>query len=93
MISRVLLVPVIAGIAYEYIRFTAKHMNNPIIRAMIIPNLALQHLTTRPPDLTMIEVAIAAFKRVLVSEEILADEPAVPMPQTMSEQALNPSGD
>ncbi len=93
ILSRVLLVPVIAGIAYEYIRFTARHMDNPIIRAIIIPNLALQHLTTRTPDLTMIEVAIAAFKRVLVSEDILKDEPAVPMPQTMSEQALTPSGD
>jgi uncharacterized protein YqhQ len=90
VISRVLLVPVIAGIAYEYIRFTAKHMSNPIVRALIIPNLALQHLTTRTPDLTMIEVGIAAFKRVLVSEELLADEPAVPVPQTMSEQALTP---
>ncbi|MCC6803024.1 MAG: DUF1385 domain-containing protein, partial [Anaerolineae bacterium] len=88
VISRVLLIPVIAGIAYEYIRFTAKHLDNPIIRAIIIPNLALQHLTTREPDLTMIEVGIAAFKRVLVSEEILADEPPVPMPQTMSEQPL-----
>ncbi len=91
ILSRIVLVPVIAGISYEYIRFTAKHMENPIIRAIIIPNLALQHLTTRPPDLTMIEVAIAAFKRVLVSENLLADEPAVPMPQTMSEQELAPS--
>ncbi len=90
VISRVLLVPVIAGIAYEYIRFTAKHMSNPIIRVLIIPNLALQHLTTRTPDLTMIEVGIAAFKRVLVSEELLKDEAPVPMPQTMSEQALTP---
>lgn len=90
VISRVLLVPVIAGIAYEYIRFTAKHMSNPIVRILIIPNLALQHLTTRTPDLTMIEVGIAAFKRVLVSEELLKDEPPVPMPQTMSEQALTP---
>lgn len=93
ILSRILLVPVIAGIAYEYIRFTAKHMNNPIIRLIIIPNLALQHLTTRTPDLTMIEVAIAAFKRVLVSEEILKDEQEVPMPITMSEQELTPTGD
>jgi uncharacterized protein YqhQ len=90
VLSRVLLIPVIAGIAYEFIRFTARHMDNPIIRIIIIPNLALQHLTTRTPDLTMIEVAITAFKRVLVSEEILADDAAVPMPQTMSEQALTP---
>ena len=88
VISRVLLIPVIAGIAYEYIRFTAKHLSNPIIRAIIIPNLALQHLTTREPDLTMIEVGIASFKRVLVSEELLTDEPPVPVPQTMSEQPL-----
>ena len=88
VVSRIVLVPVIAGISYEYIRFTAKHMDSPIIRAIIIPNLALQHLTTRPPDLTMIEVAIAAFKRVLVSENLLADEPPVPMPETMSEQEL-----
>lgn len=74
VISRIVLVPVIAGIAYEFIRFTAKHMDNPIIRAIIIPNLALQHLTTRQPDLTMIEVAIAAFKRVLVSENLATDE-------------------
>ncbi len=93
VISRIALIPVIAGISYEYIRFTAKHMSNPIIRALIIPNLALQHLTTRPPDTSMLEVGIAAFKRVLVSEELLADEAAVPMPQTMSEQALTTPGD
>ena len=93
VISRIVLIPVIAGISYEYLVFTAKHMSNPIVRFLIIPNLALQHLTTRTPDLTMIEVGIAAFKRVLVSEEILKDEPVVPMPQTMSEQSLTPSGD
>ncbi len=90
VVSRIVLVPVIAGISYEYIRFTAKHMDSAIIRAIIVPNLMLQHLTTRPPDLTMIEVAIAAFKRVLVSENLLADEPEVPMPETMSEQELAP---
>ncbi len=93
VVSRVLLIPVIAGISYEYLRFTANHITNPIVRIIVIPNLALQHLTTRPPDLTMVEVAIAAFKRVLVSEDILAEEPAVPMPQTMSEQALGTTGD
>jgi uncharacterized protein YqhQ len=64
---------VIAGIAYEVIRFTAKHMHNPIVRILIIPNLALQHLTTRQPDLDMIEVAIAAFKRVLASENVIEE--------------------
>jgi uncharacterized protein YqhQ len=70
IISRVVLIPVIAGIAYEILRFTAKNMHNPLIRLIVMPNLALQHLTTRQPDLTMIEVAITAFKRVLVSENL-----------------------
>lgn len=73
VLSRIVLIPVIAGISYELIRFTAKHIDNPIIRIIVIPNLALQHLTTRQPDLTMLEVAIAAFKRVLVSESVIAD--------------------
>lgn len=77
LVSRVALVPVIAGISYEFIRFTAKHIENPIIRIIIIPNLALQHLTTRQPDLTMIEVAIAAFKRVLISEDIPVSGPVI----------------
>jgi uncharacterized protein YqhQ len=91
VISRVLLIPVIAGISYEILRFTAKNVTNPIVRIIIAPNLALQHLTTRQPDLTMIEVAITAFKRVLVSESVLSEtEAAVPMPETMSEQAIAP---
>ncbi len=69
ILSRVLLIPVIAGIAYELLRFTAKHMDNSLIRLIVIPNLALQHLTTRQPDLSMIEVAIVAFNRVLLSEQ------------------------
>jgi len=69
ILSRVLLIPFIAGIAYEILRFTAKHMDNPLIRLIVIPNLALQHLTTRQPDLSMIEVAIVAFNRVLLSEQ------------------------
>ena len=68
-ISRILLIPVVAGIAYEYIRFTAKHMDNPIIRAMIVPNLMLQHLTTREPDSGMLEVAIESFKTMRKAEQ------------------------
>lgn len=69
VVTRILLLPVVAGIAYEYIRFSAKHLDNPIIRVLTIPNLALQRLTTRPPDHTMIEVAIAAFERVVDYEQ------------------------
>ncbi|MEM8857112.1 MAG: DUF1385 domain-containing protein [Chloroflexota bacterium] len=64
VLSRVILIPVIAGIAYEFLRFTAKHQDNAIIRAITAPNMALQRLTTREPDLSMLEVAITSFNRV-----------------------------
>ncbi|HRL11134.1 MAG TPA: DUF1385 domain-containing protein [Aggregatilineales bacterium] len=90
ILSRVIGIPVVAGVAYEVLRFTAKHADNPLIRIMIIPNLALQHLTTRQPDKDMLEVAIAAFKRVLYSEGLLtAEEAAVPQPA----QAEAPAAD
>ncbi len=67
--SRLLLLPVIAGISYEILRFTAKHKDNRIIRLLIVPNLALQKLTTREPDDSMIEVAITALEAMLIGEQ------------------------
>ncbi|MBZ0281208.1 MAG: DUF1385 domain-containing protein [Anaerolineae bacterium] len=87
ILSRVIFIPVIAGIAYELLRFTARNINNPIIRIIVKPNLALQHLTTRQPELHMVEVAIVAFKRVLVSEGLLNEAEAVipePRPEAVS---------
>lgn len=69
LISRVLLIPVIAGLAYEYIRWTANHINSPFVKFIIKPNLALQRLTTRQPDEEMLEVAIAAFQAMQKAEE------------------------
>lgn len=66
--SRLLLIPVIAGIAYELLRFTGKHASHPLVRAIIAPNLALQRLTTREPDDAMLEVALAALNAVLEGE-------------------------
>ena len=68
--SRLLLIPVLAGLAYEYIRFTARHLSNPLVRLLVIPNLALQRLTTREPDERMLEVAIAAFQ-AMRSQEVV----------------------
>ncbi len=68
IMSRVFFIPVIAGIGYEFIRFTANHQKNPLIRLIIKPNLALQRLTTREPDEGMLAVAIVAFEHVLASE-------------------------
>ena len=67
--SRVLLIPFLAGISYEYIRWTAAHINNRIVKALIYPNLLLQHLTTREPDKKMLEVAITSLKTILNYEE------------------------
>jgi uncharacterized protein YqhQ len=66
--SRILLLPVIAMLAYEYIRWTANHLGSPVVRVLVRPGLALQHLTTREPDLAMLEVAIAAFNAMRVRE-------------------------
>jgi uncharacterized protein YqhQ len=68
LLSRVLLIPVLAGIAVEYIRWTANHLDNRIVQWMIKPNLALQSLTTREPDATMLEVAIASFNAMRKAE-------------------------
>lgn len=75
ILSRLVLLPVIAGIAYEFIRFTAKHQNNAFIRLIIKPNLALQRLTTREPDNTMLEVAIVALEQVLAYEKSPVEKP------------------
>jgi len=60
--TRILFIPILAGIAYEYIRWTANHMDSVAVKILTRPNLALQRLTTREPSLDIIEVGIAAFK-------------------------------
>ncbi len=67
--SRLLLLPVIAGIAYEFLRFTAAHQDNAFVRLITKPNLAMQHLTTAEPDESMLEVAITAFNHVVLYEQ------------------------
>jgi uncharacterized protein YqhQ len=68
LISRIVLIPVLAGIAYEYLRWTANHMDFAPVRLMVKPNLALQNLTTREPSLEMLEVSIAAFNAMRAGE-------------------------
>ncbi len=70
--SRIVLVPVIAGLAYEAIRFSWSHGDNPIVRLIAAPSLALQALTTRQPDDDQIEIAIAAMKHALEGDEAAA---------------------
>jgi uncharacterized protein YqhQ len=66
--SRILLLPVIAGIAYELIRFAGKHTDNKFLMTLLAPGLWLQRLTTREPTLDQLEVSIRALKDVLQRE-------------------------
>jgi uncharacterized protein YqhQ len=75
ILSRIVLLPVIAGIAYEFIKFTAAHQSHWLMRLLMAPGLWLQSLTTRQPDASMLEVAIFALQRLLVEEHLTtADE-------------------
>lgn len=65
---RLALIPVVSGVSYEVLKFLAK-FDNPLVRALKAPGLLLQKLTTRQPDDSMVEVAIAAFKTVLAMDE------------------------
>ncbi len=69
--SRVLMIPVLAMFAYEYIRWTAQHLRWTFVRWIVRPNLALQALTTREPSMDMLEVSIAAFNAMKAEEDAL----------------------
>ena len=69
IVSRIVLVPVVAALSYELIKFSSAHKTNPILNWLVVkPSLALQSLTTREPDDKMIEVAVAALKKVKADE-------------------------
>jgi uncharacterized protein YqhQ len=72
--SRILLLPVIAGIAYEIIRFAGQHPQNPFLRTLLAPGLWLQRLTTREPTLDQVEVSIRALREVLRLEGRITPE-------------------
>ncbi len=70
LLSRIVLIPLIAMISYEFIRILGKYEKNPIIRIISKPNLWLQNLTTNQPTDDMVEVALQAFNRLLVLEKM-----------------------
>src|SRR3954471_13349560 len=71
--GRLLLVPAIAGISYEVLRFTAKHRAAPLFALLVAPGLALQRITTQEPTDDMLEVAIAALEEALREDGLLQD--------------------
>lgn len=73
LVSRIVLLPILAGISYEYIRWAAKHIGSPIVRLMVRPNLWLQRLTTREPSPDMLEISIAAFNAMRSQENLVSE--------------------
>jgi uncharacterized protein YqhQ len=69
VISRVVVIPIVAGVAFEFIMWSARNQENPMVRMLVWPGLQLQKLTTREPTDDQVEVAMAALKKVLAMEE------------------------
>ena len=70
VLSRILLIPVIAAFGYEVIYFGARHARNGLVRAVLTPGLWLQALTTREPDDSQLEVALSALRKVMEVEQL-----------------------
>ena len=83
--SRIILIPVIAGVSYELIRYAGAHTDNPLVRIAITPGLLLQKLTTRQPDDSQIEVAIASLKAVVPPEDLAQEPEACPEEKLVGE--------
>ena len=83
--SRIILMPVIAGVSYELIRYAGAHTDNPLVRIAITPGLLLQKLTTRQPDDSQIEVAIASLKAVVPPEDLAQETETCPEEKLVGE--------
>ena len=86
ILSRILAIPIIAGIAFEALRLGARFHRSPVMRALMAPGLWLQKITTKPPSRGQIEVAIASFEEVrrmegAAAEGPPAESPAPPLPE------------
>ena len=69
VVSRVIVIPLVAGIGFEFIMWSARNQGNPLVKTLIWPGLQLQKLTTREPTDDQVEVAMASLKKVLAKEE------------------------
>ena len=78
VLSRIILIPVIAALGYEVIYFGGRHASNRFVRIILAPGLWLQALTTREPDDSQLEVAIMALKKVMELDEMEATAQQAP---------------
>jgi uncharacterized protein YqhQ len=77
LVSRIIVIPIVAGLAFEFIMWSARHQDSTLVRALVWPGLQMQKLTTREPSDDMVEVAMASLGKVLSMEkeaQIEADE-------------------
>lgn len=77
LLSRIIFIPIIAGIGYEFLRISARNYHKRWVRSLVAPTLALQRLTTEEPDDSMLEVAILALSRVLVADGVAVEATAI----------------
>lgn len=89
ILSRIVLIPVIAAISYEVIKFSGAHHSNPLTKAIVYPGMLLQSLTTRTPDKSQVEVAIHAMKTALAADQ---GEP-LPIHESVTSAATAPAGE
>jgi uncharacterized protein YqhQ len=75
VLSRLIVIPLVAGIAFEFIMWSARHQENPVVKVLVWPGLQMQKLTTREPTDDMVEVAMASLKKVLSMESEARIEP------------------
>lgn len=75
--ARVVLIPLIAGLAYEIIRFSARHLTNPVCKVLVRPGMWLQRITTKEPDDSQLEIAIIALKEALLFDAVEPERVAV----------------
>ena len=75
--ARVVLIPLIAGLAYEIIRFSARHLANPVCKILVRPGMWLQRFTTKEPDDKQLEIAIIALKEALLYDAVEPEQAAV----------------
>ncbi len=75
VLSRLIVIPLVAGIAFEFIMWSARHQESPVVKVLVWPGLQMQKLTTREPTDDMVEVAMASLKKVLSMESEARIEP------------------
>jgi len=88
ILSRIVLLPIIAGVSYEVIRFAARHMDWAWVRVLMKPGLLLQRLTTRQPSIDQVEVAVASLRAVLTAEQLAEVEAR---PQRLRNAGVRPA--